>query len=78
MAGVLMGGTKIDGSESEFIRVDFEFPHEQYDSVTESNDVMIVKLSSPSSAPLQQVNFDPNVPPVGSTVTAIGYGDQQL
>jgi secreted trypsin-like serine protease len=39
-----------------------------------STDVMLIKLSTPSTAPLQQVNFDPNFPPVGSPVTVIGYG----
>jgi trypsin len=37
-------------------------------------DIMLVKVSSPVSAPLQQLNFDPAVPPVGSSVTIIGYG----
>jgi secreted trypsin-like serine protease len=35
---------------------------------------MLVKLSSPVPAPLQQLNFDPNFPPVGSSVPVIGYG----
>jgi trypsin len=37
-------------------------------------DIMLVKISSPVSAPLQQLNFDPNFPPSGSPVTVIGYG----
>lgn len=57
--GVLIGGTQISGSGSVYIPVDSEYSHPDYDDVTENNDVMLVKLSSPSSAPLQPLNFDP-------------------
>jgi trypsin len=35
---------------------------------------MLVKLTEPSTAPLQALNFSPDSPPVGSEVTVIGYG----
>jgi Trypsin len=35
---------------------------------------MLVQLRTPSSAPLQQINFDAAFPPVGSDATVIGYG----
>ena len=38
---------------------------------------MLVKLGTPSTALLTEVNFDPNVPPVGTEVTNIGYGNTE-
>lgn len=35
---------------------------------------MLVQLRTPSSAPLQQINFDAAFPAVGSDATVIGYG----
>jgi secreted trypsin-like serine protease len=43
-------------------------------SITFDYDIMLVKLATPSTAPLQQINFDPIFPPVGSEVSVIGYG----
>jgi Trypsin len=37
-------------------------------------DIMLVLLRTPSSAPLQQINFDAAFPLVGSDATVIGYG----
>lgn len=68
-----MGGNTINTGEFNF--VELEFPHPDYDSTTNLNDVMLVKLESPSSAPIQQINFDASAPPDGSQVTAIGFGD---
>jgi trypsin len=57
------------------LHVFFRRPQISYDVLTILNaDVMLVKLSTPSTAPLQRINFDPNFPPVGSPVTVIGYG----
>jgi len=62
--GWAQGGLTIDGAGSEIIAVDSEFPHPDYaDEPTEYNDIMLVKLSAPSPAPLQTLNFDPNFPP---------------
>lgn len=72
--GWLQGGTTIDGANSEFIAVEQSFPHPDYEPGPELNDIMLVHLASPSSAPLQSLNFDPSVPPDGATVTVIGYG----
>jgi len=57
--GVLIGGTKIDGGSSTYIRVDEEVVHPDYDNSIENNDIMLIKLSSPSTAPIQSLNFDP-------------------
>jgi hypothetical protein len=35
---------------------------------------MLVKLLTPSDAPIQQVNFDPAFAPPGTDATVIGYG----
>ena len=73
--GVQIGGTDLFGRESTYHPTALEFPHPAYnDNGFESNDIMLVKLGTPSTAPLAQVNFDPNVPPVGTEVTNIGYG----
>jgi len=72
--GFLQGGNTIDGAGSEFYAVDLELPHPNYTPGPEENDIMLVKLTDPSTAPLQVVNFDPNAPPVGTEVTLIGYG----
>jgi len=62
--GWAQGGLTVDGAGSEIIAVDSEFPHPDYaDEPTEYNDIMLVKLSSPSPAPLQTLNFDPTFPP---------------
>jgi secreted trypsin-like serine protease len=39
-----------------------------------NNDIALVKLARPSTAPLVELNFDPSIPSVHDTVTAIGYG----
>jgi trypsin len=38
------------------------------------NDIALIKLARPSSAPLVELNFDRTVPIVNEIVTAIGYG----
>jgi len=63
--GWLQGGTVVSGAESEFIEVAVERPHPNYMPGAEGgelNDIMLVKLESPSSAPLQELNFDPDFP----------------
>jgi len=73
--GWLQGGNTVDGANSEFIAVEQSFPHPDYEPGPEYNDIMLVHLATPSTAPLQPLNFDPSVPPDGATVTVIGYGN---
>lgn len=68
------GGLEINGRDSSFIGVDEEFPHPEYSDETDANDIMLIKLSSPTSAPLQRLNFDPSFPGDGVTTTVIGFG----
>jgi secreted trypsin-like serine protease len=72
--GVFIGGNRIDGLGSEFISVTKEIPHPKFNSTTFANDIMLLKLSKPSVAPLQRLHGVAKTPYVNSTVTIIGYG----
>lgn len=56
--GVYIGGTEIDGSESEYIAVESEYPHVNYTPGYEYNDIMLVKLSYPSVSPIVEINYN--------------------
>jgi trypsin len=71
---VMIGSKTLYGSDAEFRDVDFFKPHPDYRSGTEENDIMLVKLSSPSSSPLVTINTDPDLPSDGRAVTVIGFG----
>jgi trypsin len=76
LAGVNIGATMLDGSDAaEVLSVDTELVNPDYDTATRINDIMLVKLSTPSSSPLVTLNFDPTVPAVDEVVTVIGFGD---
>lgn len=77
--GVMIGGTVYDGSESEHHTVEYEIAHPQYKRYSNfnfQNDIMLVKLTKPSSAPIQPMNFDTTIPIADNTMyaTAIGFG----
>ena len=73
--GWLHGGITIDGAGSTFVEVVQSFPHPDYvGEPNEYNDIMLLKLATPSSAPLQQLNFDPDFPADDAQATVIGYG----
>jgi secreted trypsin-like serine protease len=75
--GVYIGGTSIDGSESEYVPVDSEYPHANYTPGYEYNDIMLVKLSSPSAAPIVTIDNVEVMTESSSKQTAatvIGYG----
>lgn len=55
--GVYIGGTEIDGSQSEYVPVDSEYPHVNYTRGYEYNDIMLVKLAFPSSSPVVEVDY---------------------
>ena len=77
LAGVNIGGTLLDGTDAvEILAVDYEFPHPDYDDVALLNDIMLVKLTDPSTlSPVVQLNFDEVLPPIGDVVTLVGFGD---
>lgn len=74
LEGALIGGTKIDGTQSEFIDVVSQYPHPNYIPGPELNDIMLIKLATSSTASLAQLNFDPNIPIVDEPVTLLGFG----
>jgi Trypsin len=72
--GALIGGTKIDSSQSQYVRVDREFPHPNYTKGTEENDIMLVRLSAFISTPSVTLNFNNQLPNDNDKATIIGFG----
>lgn len=73
--GALIGGLRIDGSDSRFVSVSEEFPHPDYVFDTDANDIMVVGLEERiQDIPLQALNFDRNKPASGEETTVIGLG----
>lgn len=73
-SGVYLGGNRLDGSTSEFIFVDEEIQHPDYIFETDKNDIMLVKLSNPSTAALTVLNFNRRVGQTNDKVKVIGHG----
>ena len=72
---VYIGGNKYDGSDAKKqIDVILERKHPKYDGSTRQNDMLLIKLSKPSSAPVAKWNTDPTIPADGDKVTVIGFG----
>lgn len=83
LSDIRIGGISRDGSDAVDSYIGYEFVedlnckvHPDYDVVTQTSDIMLLKLPLPSSAPLVQLNLDPAIPKTGDIVTTIGYGDQ--
>jgi secreted trypsin-like serine protease len=73
---IQIGGIQQDGSDSEIITAYREFVHPNYNGDdNDFNDIMIIQLSRPSTAPIQVLNFNKNLPLSKEVLTAIGYGD---
>jgi secreted trypsin-like serine protease len=77
--GVSIGGVLVDGSDAEKIAVDSRCIHPNYTTPIEYdiNDIMLVKLSKPSKAPLVRLNFDASIPAPKDIVTGIGFGSTE-
>ena len=71
---VLIGGTALDGTGSEYISVIGEYRHPRFSMTTVSNDIMLVKLARKSKAPIQRLNYDTTIPKEGQALTVIGFG----
>lgn len=72
---VVVGSNRLfadDGATS--IPIAQKLPHPEYDDDTQENDIMLVKLASPSTAPLVNWNTNPNLPLDEQEVTLIGFG----
>jgi secreted trypsin-like serine protease len=75
MRGALIGGIFLNGTDATLVGVDQEFPNPDYVDATRVNDIMLVKLTNPSAAPLVTLNMDPAVPAEGDVLTVTGFGD---
>ena len=74
---VIVGSNDLFGRDgAERIPIDRLLPHPDYNNVTEVNDIMLVKLESPSSAPLVNWNQDADLPVDDEDVKGIGFGQQ--
>jgi trypsin len=74
--GWQQGGITLDGLGSQRVNVAQSVPHPDYEPGPEYNDIMLVKLAEPIvDAPIQKLNFNPDVPSDGTTVTVIGFGN---
>jgi trypsin len=74
--GVFVGGIRLNGSDGEALSVEVEVQHPRFrpNSPVYNNDIMIVKVSSNSTAPIQKLNFDKKVPFRHETLTTVGFG----
>jgi trypsin len=72
--GALIGGTKLDSSESQFVTVDYEYPHPNYTRGTVENDIMLVRLSAYITTPTVVLNFNNSIPDDDEITTVIGFG----
>jgi Trypsin len=72
--GALIGGTKLDSSQSQYVQVDREYPHPDYNKGTEENDIMLVRLTAFITTPTVRLNFDNQIPYDNDIVTTIGFG----
>ena len=70
-AGARVGGIDFD-ADGTLIDTESCLPHPDYDGDFHENDIMLIKLSKPSTAPLVALNTDPDYPPDNTPVTAIG------
>jgi trypsin len=75
--GVSIGGVLVDGSDAEKIPIESRCVHPNYTTpiTYDINDIMLVKLSKPSKAPLVRLNFDASIPAAKDVVTGIGFGN---
>jgi trypsin len=72
----IIGSIQIQGQDgAEMVAIQSEHPHPQFvKDTTEEFDIMIVKLASPSSAPVIQLNQNVDAPIDGTPVTVMGFG----
>jgi len=73
---VAIGGASLAGGVQS-IRVSDVLLHPGYDDLRSVNDVALLRLSSPSSAPTQPLAGSTDVVSAGTNLTVIGYGATQ-
>lgn len=75
---VYIGGNKLDGTDAEeTIDVQLQRRHPDYSSSSQQHDLLLIKLSAPSSAPVAKWNADPTNPADDDQVKVIGFGTTQ-
>lgn len=72
---MFIGGNLLSGGDApETIRASSELVHPRYNDFTVQNDIMLIKLAEPSSAPNAPWNTASSEPQDGQAVTVIGFG----
>jgi len=72
---VRIGGIQRNGHDAkETIAVSASRKHPNYDDRSVENDIMVLKLAHPSTAPVTKWNTNKTVPADGETVKVIGFG----
>jgi Trypsin len=70
-----IGSLSIYGEDAiDRIVVANQLIHPNFNADTLTNDVMLIQLASPSTAPLSQWNTDPSIPADGESLTVVGFG----
>jgi chorismate mutase len=69
--GISLGGLKLDGSDGQFLSIDSELLHPNYNEPTRFNDIMLVKLSETTDVEPIALNFNANVPREDDRVTVV-------
>ena len=67
-------GKTITGGQA--VRIKSIIVHPSWSWDTQQNDVLILKLVCKTTAPLQRLNWNRNVPAIDAPVTVIGFGSQ--
>ena len=71
----VIGRRDLTAAEGEEVVVKTEITHPGYDWSTTDNDLMILILDRPVTGDVDLVQVSPDVVPVGSPVTVMGWGD---
>jgi hypothetical protein len=61
----------------DLIAVEREVIHPLYGEGFFENDIMLLKLETPSDQPYIRLNFDEDVPDVDERLTVVGFGDTE-
>jgi secreted trypsin-like serine protease len=75
-SGILIGtATQLSGSDAhEFRNVTMEMPHPDYRPGWKRNDIMLIKLETPTSAPLILYNTNPSITDLSNNLDIVGFG----
>lgn len=71
----VIGRHELASTDGDEVVVKTEIPHPEYDTSTTDNDFMIVILDRPTSLDVDLVTVSPDIVPVDTAVTVMGWGD---